>query len=162
MTQTVADARLARRRSVLIVAAAAVAVLAVIVGAVLLRSDPEPPPAGIDPVATSPDELVGTWRPTWIADFPKLEASRPRPPHVSFTADDEWRGSDGCNGLGGEYDASPGELSAEPTDFTTAMACDNVPNDEVLTKTTRFRVAGTTLTLYDDAWTKLATYERTR
>jgi heat shock protein HslJ len=149
-------------RNPLIVVAAALAVAVVVTGAVLLRPDAAAePPAGVDPVATSPDELVGTWRPTWIADYSGLDASRPDPPHLSFTAD-RWHGSDGCNGLGGEYDADLGQLSADTSGYTTAMACNNVPNDEVLAKTEYFRIGGATLNLYDAAWTRLATYERTR
>ncbi|HEY3002492.1 MAG TPA: hypothetical protein VGJ44_09075 [Kribbellaceae bacterium] len=62
--------------------------------------------------------------------------------------------------IGGEYDADPGELRATAGP-QTLMACDNVPNVAAITRTAHFRVHGSTLTLYDDRWSRVAAYEKT-
>jgi heat shock protein HslJ len=160
--QTKTDTRVRRPGRSLVIAAAVLAVLGVGVAIGVTRlNDSEPPPAGVDPVATDPAHLTGTWRPTFIKDFAKLNSTRNDPATITFGGDGKWRGSDGCNGLGGTYDADPGEIRVEAGGVTTAMWCENVPNDDVLRKSAHFRVSGTVLTLYDAKWNRLASYSGT-
>lgn len=159
-TMTVRGVR--RSRRLLVIAAAVITVLGVgVLIGVARANDPEPAPAGVDPVATDPADLVGTWRPTFIKDFSKLDNSRPKGATITFADDGKWSGSDGCNGIGGTYDADPGEISVE-SGYQTLIGCDNVPNGEALNKSAHFRVRGTVLTLYDAQWIRLASYSHTQ
>lgn len=139
-------------------AAAALAVSGVAVVGVAVANDDKPPP-GVDPTATSPAALIGSWRPTYVRSFTKLDKIGRDAPTITFGDDGQWHGSDGCNGIGGTYDAGPGKLHAEAGP-QTAIGCDNVPNGEVLVGSAHFRVSGTVLTLYDGNWVKLANYSR--
>lgn len=149
-----------RPRRLLVIAAAVLAVLgiALVIG-VAASDDGETPPAGIDPVATDPAELIATWRPTFIQGVTVLDSTRPKAATITFGKDGKWHGSDGCNGIGGSYDADPGKLSVD-SGPSTAIGCDNVPNAEALTNSAHFRVADAVLTLYDDNWNRVATYSR--
>jgi heat shock protein HslJ len=128
-----------RPRRVLVLGAAVVAVLGIA--------------AGIGAVAANGDEapaaLLGTWRPTFIAGFDNLDARRPHPATVTFGDDGQWRGSDGCNVIGGEYEAGTHTISAEAGE-QTAIGCENMPNATALLRAARCEVNGTTLTLSDD------------
>jgi heat shock protein HslJ len=159
-TTTAIGGRRPGRQLVIAVAVIAVLGVGVVIG-VAASNDPERPPAGVDPIATDPSDLIGTWRPTFVKDFAKLDSTRPKNATITFGDDGKWRGSDGCNGIGGTYDADPGEISVK-SGPTTAMWCENVPNVEVLGKSAHFRVAGTILTLYDANWNRLASYAGTR
>ena len=159
-TMTATGGRRPGRSLVIAVAVLAVLGVGVVIG-VAGSNDSKPPPAGVDPVATVPSHLTGTWRPTFIKDFAKLDSSRPDPAIVTFGGDGKWRGSDGCNGLSGTYRADPGEISVK-SGPTTALWCENVPHIEVLRKAAYFRVSGTVLTLYDANWNRLAAYSQTR
>jgi heat shock protein HslJ len=151
-----------RPRRSLVIAVAVLAVLGVgVVICVAASNDPQPAPAGIDPVATDPSGLIGTWRPTFVKDFTKLDSTRPNAATITFGDDGKWRGSDGCNGIGGTYDADLGEISVK-SGPQTQIWCENVPHVEVLGKSAHFRVGGTVLTLYDANWTRLASYAGTR
>jgi heat shock protein HslJ len=148
-------------RRLLVIAAAALAVLGVVATiGVAASDDREPPPAGVDPVATDPADLIGTWRPIFIKDFAKVDSTRPDLATVTFGDDGEWHGSDGCNGIGGTYDADPGDISVQ-SGVQTLIGCDNVPNANVLGASTHFRVSDKVLTLYDANWDQLASYSRT-
>jgi heat shock protein HslJ len=150
-------------RRLLVIAAAALAVLGVVATiGVAASDDREPPPAGVDPMATDPADLIGTWRPTFIKDFAMVDSTRHRyhPATVTFGDDGEWHGSDGCNGIGGTYDADPGDISVE-SGPQTVIGCDNVPNANVLGESAHFRVSDKVLTLYDANWDRLASYSRT-
>jgi heat shock protein HslJ len=161
--QTKTDTRVRRPGRSLVIAAAVLAVLGVgVVIGVTRLNDSETPPAGVDPVATDPARLTGTWRPTFIKDFAKLDSTRKDPATITFGGDGKWRGSDGCNGIGGTYDTDPGEISVKSTGVTTAMWCENVPHVDVLEKSAHFRVSGTVLTFYDANWNRLASYSVTR
>lgn len=159
-TTTATGGRRPGRSLVIAVAVLAVLGTGVAIG-VVASNDPRPPPAGVDPVATDPSDLIGTWRPTFVKDFAKLERTRPKPATITFGDDGKWRGWDGCNGIGGTYDAGPGEISVK-SGPTTAMWCENVPNLEVLGNSAHFRVGGTVLTLYDASWNRLASYAGAR
>jgi heat shock protein HslJ len=148
-------------RRLVVIAATALAVLGIVATIGLAASDDrDPPPAGVDPVATDPADLIGTWRPTFIKDFAKIDSTRPHPATVTFGDDGEWHGSDGCNGIGGTYDADPGDISVR-SGAQTLIGCDNVPNAEVLGESAHFRVSGEVLSLYDANWHRLASYSRT-
>jgi len=145
-----------RRHRLLLIAAVVIAVLGVATVIGVARSNgTQTPPPGVDPVATDPADLIGTWRPTFIKSAPRS----PTPPNITFEKDGKWHGSDGCNGVGGTYDADPGKISAEAGP-STMIWCNNVPHVEVLTASAYFRITGTTLTLYDGTWTQLAQYAR--
>lgn len=159
-TMTVSRRRRPGRSLVIAVTVLAVLGIGVAIG-VATSNDPEPPPAGVDPLATDPSNLIGSWRPTFVKDFAKLDSTRPKPATITFGDDGKWHGWDGCNGIGGTYDADPGEISVKAGP-TTAMWCENVPNLDVLGESAHFRVGGTVLTLYDANWNRLASYAGTR
>jgi heat shock protein HslJ len=146
----------------LVIAAVVIAVLgvAVVIG-VATSDEGQTPPAGVDPVATDPADLIGTWRTVFIKSDIKLNGSRPRATTITFEKDGRWRGSDGCNGIGGTYEADPGEISVKAGP-QTEMWCDNVPHVEVLSASVYFRISGPTLTLYDANWNRLAQYSQTQ
>lgn len=73
-------------------------------------------PAGLRPAAAA--DLVGRWVP---GDRP--EARSPRPPHVTFAADGDWTGSDGCNGQGGRWLAGPAGSFLAVAGPQTLMGC---------------------------------------
>jgi heat shock protein HslJ len=149
-----------RPRRFLVIASAVTAVLGV--GVVIgLAASNDRPPAGVDPVATDPSHLIGTWRPTFVKDFAKLDSTRRHPATITFGDNGKWRGSDGCNGIGGTYGADPGEISVK-SGPSTLIWCENVPHVGVLGKSAHFRVSGTVLTLYDANWTRLAAYSQTQ
>jgi heat shock protein HslJ len=159
--KTMPDVDRRRPRRTWVIAAAALAVPGVVATIGVAASDNhEPPPAGVDPVATDPSDLIGTWRPTFIKGFTKLDSTRPDAATVTFGDDGAWHGSDGCNGVGGTYDADAGDISVKSGE-QTAIGCDNVPNIDVLGESAHFRVSGKVLILYDANWDRLASYSRT-
>jgi heat shock protein HslJ len=106
--------------------------------------------------------LIGTWRPVDIAGFDpsKLSLSHSRNAAVTFRGDGRWRGTDGCNGIGGTYSASnDGTITADDSGATTDIGCDNVPNRAVLARAARFTIDGRSLTFYAADGSRLAIYE---
>jgi heat shock protein HslJ len=106
--------------------------------------------------------LIGTWRPVEMVGYNgPLSRSGSDNADVRFAADGRWRGSDGCNGLGGPYKATDaGAITAEPGGGgTTAMWCNNVPNDAVLDNATRFTIVGRSLVFYTANGQMLGTYQ---
>jgi len=73
-------------------------------------------PAGLQPAAAA--DLVGRWVP---GDRPDVRT--PRSPHVTFAADGDWTGSDGCNGQGGRWLAGPAGSFVAVAGPQTLMAC---------------------------------------
>jgi META domain len=73
-------------------------------------------PAGLRPAAAA--DLVGRWVP---GDRP--EARSPRPPHVTFAADGDLTGSDGCNAQGGRWLAGPAGAFLAIAGPQTLMSC---------------------------------------
>lgn len=153
-----------RRHRLLVIAAMVIAILgiATVIGVARSNGTQNPPP-GVDPVASDPADLIGTWRHTYIRSStpPDSKVTHRQSPTLTFEKDGKWHGSDGCNGVGGTYDADPGKISAEAGP-STAIWCNNVPHVEVLTASAYFRSTGTALTLYDASWTQLASYSRVR
>jgi heat shock protein HslJ len=158
-TATINRRRRPRRRMVIAVAVLVLVGGTAVIGIAAAKDDP--PPAGVDPHRTAPAELLGTWQPTFIKGSTEVNKPNPKAPNITFADDGQWRGSDGCNGIGGTYDADPGEISAQ-SGPQTMIGCHNVPHVEVLAESTHFRVNGTTLALYDADWNQLASYTRTQ
>jgi hypothetical protein len=73
-------------------------------------------PAGLRPAAAA--DLVGRWVP---ADRP--EDRTPWPSHVTFAADGDWTGSNGCNGQGGRWLAGPAGSFLAVAGPQTLMGC---------------------------------------
>lgn len=105
------------------------------------------------------EAIHGEWLPTEIAGFDLLAAEPQRDPAtVTFEADGKWTGSDGCNGLGGTYTVGEdGSFSAE-SGPSTLIACDNVPNAEVLVAATKVELTDGKLYFYDAAGQVVGTY----
>jgi heat shock protein HslJ len=139
-------------RRVVVLLVVAVAILAI--GAVTFRL------LTIDPVSKQAAALLGTWRPTSITGFPNLASAPTDRATIIFTADGDWRGSDGCNAIGGKFKATATKISTYDLGPQTAIGCNNVPNVTVLEEAVRWQATSTTLTLYGESSTPLATYTR--
>ncbi|WP_320067352.1 META domain-containing protein [Micromonospora sp. RTGN7] len=100
-------------------------------------------PAAALPPALSPADqqrLAGRWTPT---------VGNPGA-YVEFTADGEWRGSDGCNRGGGRWITAPGGTLLATTGPVTKMGCtDQVPVWSWLQTTRRAGLDGEVLVLID-------------
>jgi heat shock protein HslJ len=142
---------LTSRRGVVLMVVA-VAILAI--GAVTFRH------LTIDPVSKQAAALLGTWRPTSITGFPNLASAPTDSATIIFTADGHWRGSDGCNAIGGRFKATATKISTYDLGPQTAIGCNNVPNVCVLEHAARWQATSTTLTLYSKSSAPLATYAR--
>lgn len=73
--------------------------------------------AGLTPVST--DALLGKWVP--VAYAVKTD------PHVVFTADGRWKGSDGCNGGAGRWVVGEGGELLATTGPSTLIGCEGAP-----------------------------------
>jgi heat shock protein HslJ len=116
---------------------------------------------------TLTDALIGTWRPVDIVGFDNSKlppASGPpvgRAPNITFAIGGRWTGTDGCNGIGGTYNAGDdGSITADASGRITTASCMNVPNRAVLGTAARFTIDRRTLTLYAADGHRLGTYER--
>jgi len=157
-----------RRRRYMLVAAVATVVAATGLGILASMNGLEQDGAASTPTPSIPSTgatlslsaaLIGTWRPVEIVGYseklPRLAAD------VSFAADGQWRGSDGCNGLGGTYKADDdGSFTAEADGATTMQWCSNVPNAGVIGGAGRFTIDDRTLVLYGADGHRLASYQR--
>jgi heat shock protein HslJ len=139
-------------RRVVVLLVVAVAILAI--GAVTFRL------LTIDPVSKQAAALLGTWRPTSITGFPNLASAPTDRATIIFTADGDWRGSDGCNAIGGKFKATATKISTYDLGPQTAIGCNNVPNVTVLEQAAGWQATSTTLTLYSKSSAPLATYAR--
>lgn len=99
-------------------------------------------PEGLRPASAA--DLVGRWVP---GDRP--EARGPRPPQVTFAADGDWTGSDGCNGQGGQWLAGPAGSFLAVAGLQTLIGCDNVNVGGWLTAASRAGIRGDELVLLD-------------
>lgn len=92
---------------------------------------------------TIQQEILGEWYPWDISEY---SPSTPDDPtfgkaSITFEGDGTWSGSDGCNGLGGEYELSgDGVFKSSPPGVQTAIGCANVPNDRVLNDSTKAEI----------------------
>lgn len=108
---------------------------------------PAPLPAGV--VAALGDRLVGRWE-------PEGGSAAPEPPHVDFTADGAWTGSDGCNGTQGRWTSGPDGVLVATSGPTTLIGCDGqVDVAGWLAQAARAGFDGPTLVLLDAAGTEL-------
>jgi heat shock protein HslJ len=124
-----------------------------------------PTPSTSASTQTQTGALIGNWRPVDIVGFDNSQLPPPGPPadrapNITFTSDGRWRGTDGCNGIGGTYSASDdGSISADAGP-QTLIGCINVPNSTVLDRATRFAIDDRSLTFYAAGGQRLGTYER--
>ncbi len=104
---------------------------------------------------TSPAELQGEWAPVVLRgdDVTRLEDMSGRPVLVTFTADEEWWGSDGCNRTWGPLAAGPqGGFTATP-EGTTLVGCpDRVLNANVEVVTEASAPGSTAARVRRGAW----------
>ena len=94
-----------------------------------------PLPSGLVPATAK--QLVGAWVP---ASLP-LKHWR-QTPHLTFTSDRNWSGSDGCNGLGGRWSLGRGGSLVVVSMGSTLIGCDNVSVEWWLFKATRAAFRG--------------------
>jgi hypothetical protein len=107
-----------------------------------------PLPAGL--VAAAPGQLVGRWVPADGRGSKSL-----RPALAELTAEGEWHGSDGCNGLGGRWAAGAGGTMLAVTGPSTLIGCDNVNIGGWLSDVARAGFDGDLLVLVDRSGTEL-------
>ncbi|MBT0768761.1 META domain-containing protein [Kineosporia sp. J2-2] len=91
------------------------------------------------------DDVLGTWYPWDIPGYTTDEFGMQtfRDASITFSDDGTWKGSDGCNGLGGTYEVTvEGGFTATPPEATTMIGCANVPNVTVLTTATQVEKRG--------------------
>jgi hypothetical protein len=106
-------------------------------------------------------QIVGTWKPVWIAGFERGFGSTPAV--VTFDAAGRWSGSDGCNRLGGTYQVDPsGVFKATLDGVHTLIGCANVPNDDVMRTARRATGGDAELTFQSSDGRDLARYVRVR
>jgi hypothetical protein len=106
-------------------------------------------------------QIVGTWKPVWIAGFERGFGSTPAV--VTFDAAGSWSGSDGCNGLGGTYHVDEsGGFKGTLVGAHTLIGCANVPNEDVMRTATRVTGGGAELAFQSSDGRDLARYVRVR
>jgi heat shock protein HslJ len=86
--------------------------------------------------------LTGRW-------VPAAEAGGGRA-YLELLADGSWRGSDGCNGVGGRWVAGPGGTVLAVGGASTLMACAGSPVGNWFEQARRAGLDGRTLVLVDD------------
>jgi heat shock protein HslJ len=160
-----------RRRTWLASGVAAVTMAAVGV-AIAVTAPSGNETAGVSTPSTSASTqtgaLIGNWRPVDIVGFDNSALPPPglpagRAPNITFTSDGRWRGSDGCNAIGGTYSASDDGSISTANSAQTLIGCPDVitvPNSEVLERAARFAIDGRSLTFYAAGGQRLGTYER--
>ncbi|MDG4830511.1 META domain-containing protein [Solwaraspora sp. WMMD1047] len=109
---------------------------------------PAPLPADLTPLP-APEALLGRWVP---ATGP---TGAPDPAFVELTADGSWRGSDGCNALGGRWVAASGGPLLATSGASTLVGCDNVPIAQWLSEASQAGLDGDVLVLVDAKGTEL-------
>jgi hypothetical protein len=107
-----------------------------------LDTPPRALPTGVEPARAS--ALAGRWQP-----YPAKRFRSSQQPYVSFAADGQWTGSDGCNGVGGTLRVgSAGEL-INVGGWTTLIGCLGAPVGSFVPKSGRVSASGGVLTFYD-------------
>ncbi len=105
-------------------------------------------PAGVE------QEILGTWYPWDIPGYDpgtSFDAQTFDEATIEFKDDGTWRGSDGCNGQGGDYKVgADGTFSSSEPGPQTLIGCANVPNSSVLHKSVRVEVVDGVLILTDE------------
>ena len=85
--------------------------------------------------------LLGTW--VLEEEFP----TAPETPYLSFTDDDAWVGSDGCNTTAGTWDLAADGTIAVTAGPSTMIACDGAPLPMLFSETTSVAIDGDALTI---------------
>jgi hypothetical protein len=117
-----------------------------------LFATPAPLPAGITPAAG----LAGRWLPVVPSSGDGEEAEQPTSePFVAFAEDGTWTGSDGCNGHGGRWAATPDGNLIATAGPSTLIFCEGAPVGAWLSTTALAGMAGEELVLLDNAGTEL-------
>lgn len=171
-------ARRAQRRTWIVSGAAAVAVAAVAVAGFGLagsRNQPTETPvaAGQTPASPSatPDvytaktgatAVAGTWRPVQMVGVQSLKKARPDDPVLVFMPDGTWKGSDGCNGIGGTYTIGQRGAFSATSGMQHMVGCENVPHTGVLHDAKRIAISADTLQFFGADGRQLASYARAR
>jgi heat shock protein HslJ len=104
-----------------------------------------PLPAGLVPA--SGKQLLGRWVPAKASP-----GHAPHQPYLSFYADGDWSGSDGCNGLGGRWSLGSSGTILVATGPQTTMTCTGITfAGEWLVQASRVAFQGRTLVLVNTA-----------
>jgi len=100
--------------------------------------------SGVDAMtAPSPEDLVGRWVTGVSYDSPEV-------PFLLIADDGTWTGSDGCNGVQGEWSIDDeGALSVEAGP-STLIACDGVALPSIFAASAMASIDGGRLRLFDD------------
>ena len=96
--------------------------------------------------------IVGRWLPT--------DSTGDTEPFVEFLADGTYRGSDGCNGLGGRWVAGDLGDVLTTSGFSTAIGCDGSGAPYDVGQAALVGMVGDELTLYDAEGTRLSSFVR--
>ena len=117
-----------------------------------LFAAPAPLPAGITPAT----DLLGRWLPVVAPSGDGAEAEQPTTePFVEFLEDGTWTGSDGCNGHGGRWAATPEGNLIATAGPSTLIFCEGAPVGTWMSSTALAGMAGEELVLLDNAGTEL-------
>ncbi|TCC35072.1 META domain-containing protein [Kribbella sindirgiensis] len=167
-------ARRAQRRTWIVSGAAAVAVAAVAVagfGLAGTRNQPMQPPVAAEqapasaastPQVFSNKTVAGTWRPVQMVGVQSLKKARPDDPVLVFKPDGTWKGSDGCNGIGGTYTIGQRGAFSATSGGQHMVGCENVPHTGVLRDAKRIAISADTLQFFGADGRQLASYARAR
>jgi hypothetical protein len=108
-------------------------------------------PAGLQPVT----ELVGRWLPV-VPPAEGDEAEQPTTePFIELAEDGTWTGSDGCNGHGGRWAATPEGNLIATAGPSTLIFCEGAPVGTWMSTTALAGMADQELVLLDNAGTEL-------
>jgi heat shock protein HslJ len=116
-----------------------------------LFATPVPLPSGLQPAVS----LVGRWVPVEVSTGGGEGEASTTEPFIAFADDGTWSGSDGCNGHGGRWAATPDGTLIATSGVSTLIFCDGAPVGAWMQATA---LAGTTagqLVLLDNAGTEL-------
>jgi META domain len=121
-----------------------------------LFASPAALPTGIEPES----ELVGRWLPV-VPPADGDEAEQPTTePFVEFAADGTWTGSDGCNGHGGRWAATPEGNLIATAGPSTLIFCEGAPVGTWMSSTALAGTVDAELVLFDNAGTEIGRLAR--
>lgn len=104
------------------------------------------------------NNLVGTWIPE--EGFQDLPAEALERSYVAFAQDGTWKGSDGCNGLGGTYRLQGDFTFAAQQGGRDLVKCAGVQNGDLLIQATKVDMSDDSLTFRAGDGAKLITYRK--
>lgn len=114
--------------------------------------------AQFTPPATLPEwlkpaaDILGRWEPDELGDGEH--------PYVEFNSDGSWRGSDGCNGMGGRWLQGGGGLFLGTGGISTQIGCLNSPAPGWVAAAARVGTAGGELSFVDASGAVIGTLRR--